>query len=154
MLTILFLDIDGVLNRHKRQENNYCGIEPECVHHLNIILNEFPHLMVVLSSSWRYITFGGHMSIEGLRSMFLTHGLCLNGHLLSTTCSDEHIATREKQIQNWLETNMGTRNYNFAVLDDLPLDLPLSVFVRTDAGTGLTEMQAQEVIAILKGRTW
>lgn len=61
-LSIIFLDIDGVLNHEnwyeKITENGhpYTGsrdIDPDCVKNLNLIINSVKNCKIVLSTSWR-----------------------------------------------------------------------------------------------------
>lgn len=68
-MKILFLDIDGVLNNHEKLESGYCGISQPQAHHLNLILDTFPDLKLVISSAWRYMTFRGDMTLRGFEML-------------------------------------------------------------------------------------
>lgn len=164
---ILFLDIDGVLNRHEPHSNGFCGIEPENARHLNRILLECPETRIVVSSAWRYYVHNGHMTVRGLEGLLLTHGLDCRGRVLDVTDPDpdtfnpaEHeppfdaerwaargLIWRKAQISNWL---LQFHDYKspFVVLDDLDLDMP--ELVRTDPRMGLTARLARAVVARLR----
>jgi len=74
--TFLFVDIDGVLNRHIHHDHNpYTGIDPRCMNNLNKIMSSVPGLKIVLTSAWRYLILGQQMTIQGFNSMMYGHGL-------------------------------------------------------------------------------
>src|SRR4051812_10891411 len=55
---VLFLDIDGCLNRKIAHANGYCGLRPKNVRNLNHILAS-PRVRIVISSAWRYMISSG-----------------------------------------------------------------------------------------------
>lgn len=58
MMTVIFLDIDGVLNDHRRMRNGYSQLTRRCVRELAKILRTRPEARIVVSSAWRYIVTG------------------------------------------------------------------------------------------------
>ncbi len=106
MQKILFLDIDGVLKGHQFMGGaQSCKINPENVKHLNKILDTVDNLKIVLSSSWRYMIFGGAMTLKGFEYMLRTYGVNCIDKLDSHTCSDETVRGRHFQISHWLQTH-------------------------------------------------
>jgi hypothetical protein len=69
-MKIIFLDIDGVLNRHILQNNGYCGIEQPHVQALNYILAKVPEAKIVVSSAWRYMVHQQAMTLKGLSTFY------------------------------------------------------------------------------------
>lgn len=167
----IFLDFDGVLNRHKRHANGVCGLDLECVDHLNWILAEYPHCKVVVSSAWRYYVHNGFMTLEGFELMLQTHGLNCHGRIHGITriddvpddlrgvapqnLTDEHrrqwheigLRDRAQQIREYAAEHGITR---FVVLDDLPLEVPN--LVQTNPDAGLTLEKVYQVTQLLEGR--
>lgn len=144
----LFLDIDGVLNRHIMLENGYCGIDPFCVWTLNKIFKAV-ETEVVISSAWRYMMLGKQITDEGFTYLLRTHGYAgpdIAGH----TIADESEPMREDQIYNWLDRFSFIKHW--AVLDDLDLDFGLDNwrFVKTDGFEGITKEHTDKVVGILK----
>lgn len=130
-MSILFLDIDGVLNGHNGL------IDKHCMANLNYIIDE-TDCFVVISSSWRYM-IPDAMTIKGFEYMLMTHGF--KGHIIGITDRDEVIPRREQQIEAY------PKDDRWAVVDDLPLQI--ENFVRTDAMVGLQHHDAVKLIQIL-----
>jgi hypothetical protein len=143
----IFLDCDGVLNGHQKMSNHYSRLEPRNVENFNNLLKRFPDALIIISSSWRYLVHNGSMNLEGLQSLFLTHGLDCFKKIHGITESDEDTADSmgyprvsfESQtkwyewIKNYGITVRRQQIYtyakqhefkNFIVLDDLDLDMP------------------------------
>lgn len=113
----IFLDIDGVLNRHGFDVLALsCSIEPDCVRELNRILAAIPDAGIVLSSAWRYMVARDAMTLRGFEYMLRTHGVRCVNRLIGLTCPDEEIEERGLQIHHWLNENGGRRRY--VVIDD------------------------------------
>lgn len=161
--SILFLDIDGVLNSHDFCPKAMCGpIHRDKVDHLNRILVA-TDAKVVLSSAWRYIAHRGEANLAGLDWLLRSHGLHA-GRLIGFTREDTLMQRsptwdgstpwpvaneRGEQILDWLRFHPAGR---IAVLDDLDLGitavgLPL---VQTNGSVGLTGSDADRVIELLK----
>lgn len=147
---LIFLDIDGVLNRHDQWTNGYCGTHVENVVLLNRILAE-TDAVIVVSSAWRYNVLRGDMTVRGFENLLLSHGIDCHRRLIGVTCSDEDLEGRGLQIRHWLNENGGGRRY--VVIDDLDLGITEQghPFVRTDGEVGLTDRDANKAISILSG---
>ena len=150
--SIVFLDIDGVLNGHRRDAHGYCRIEAGPVVHLNRILAE-TEARLVITSSWRYLVHSGAMTLEGFSYMLITHGIACHGRLAGVTCRDEEAGSRGDQITRWLDQYplRGARSA-YVVIDDEDAGVtgaghPL---VRTDGRVGLTHRDADAAIAVLR----
>ena len=160
-MNLLFLDVDGVLNSHDFSEAAMCGpIHADKERRLNGVLI-LTGAKVVLSSAWRYLVHRDEMNLTGLDWLLRSHGL-LAGRLIGVTGPDTmverphwdgstpwpHTNERGEQIRDWLTANPAER---VAVVDDLDLGitavgLPL---VLTDGKVGLTEADAEKLVAIL-----
>lgn len=151
-MKILFLDIDGVLNGHQYNDQAKSnGICKSCVSQLNRIILE-TDCKIVLSSAWRYMISGGAMTNTGFRYMMSTHGV-VGLDIIDITVPDEEVPLRGNQISNWIQTNAYD---SFAVVDDEWYGGPDYVRNRTtltNGKIGLTEIDADKVIEILKGDT-
>lgn len=165
-MRIIFLDIDGVLNRHI---TDYCVesqsniIRPELIRNLNRIILA-TDAKIVLSSAWRYMILGGAITKEGFGYMLRTHGVCHQVEIVGITKRDEEIPTRGEQIEAWMYAWNHIAKSN-AVANGLPEPLPTTYvvidnddfgitdhkhpFVRTDDTIGLTEVDADQAIKIL-----
>jgi len=138
-MSILFLDIDGVLNGHQRHANGYCGIDSHCMSNLNHVIAQ-TKCLVVISSAWRYM-MPEAMTITGFEYLLKSHGL--NGSVYGYTERDEVISKREDQILAY------PKQGKWAVVDDLPLQI--ENFVRTDGRIGMQRHEADMLIKILAG---
>jgi hypothetical protein len=173
----ILLDIDGVLNKHLRHDNGYCGIDRGCVRHFNRILRAVPLAKICIISAWRYNVHGKAMTVKGMEAMLLPHGVDCYGRIVGITESDEqicgHIRSREwlqehgahirrTQVWRWLfgtdpffadeVARLGDRQW--CVIDDLDLGfLPEYSWrqVVTQGDVGLTVEDADRAIAILRG---
>jgi hypothetical protein len=158
---VLFLDMDGVMNDHSKLPSGYCGIHPEKVELLNWLFAEVPDLRIVLSTSWRYMILKGEMTLKGFEMLMLIHGIQCQGRVIGYTVADgavedepDHqdalawekagLSMRHKQIMRYVEENGITR---FAVVDDLPLDVPN--LVQTSYNAGMDYRDACEIKRIL-----
>lgn len=160
-MKVLFLDIDGVLNPHERMATGYCGICRERAGHLNRILATVPDAHIVISSAWRYMILNGSMTLRGFEFLLLIHGVCCHGRLHGHTCADGDICEEppHDDMEAWREIGLAMRAgqisryvaehgvVRFAVLDDLPIDVPNLVL--TQSGIGLTAAEADKVIELL-----
>lgn len=138
---VIFLDIDGVLNRITTGPSKF---EPGCVRAFNKILRAVPEAKVVLSSAWRHL-IGSTFTQESFVYMLYTHGLMVRGRFLGHTERETaEVTPRSKQIYNWVEMNGVDR---FVAIDDLPLGMP--EHYQTDAAEGLTMEDADAIIKML-----
>jgi hypothetical protein len=159
---LLFLDLDGVLNGHeKHPDSHYCGMRPDLVQRLNRVLYAVPDAKIVISSAWRYMILEGAMTLKGFQYLISIHGVAawdrLHGHTAADVPPDEQpshgdvetwaangLRWRNEQIAAYVAEHKPTR---WAVVDDLPLSVPN--FVQTDGTIGLTDADADRLIAIL-----
>lgn len=173
-MNIIFLDIDGVLNSndwYKRRgeattlPHPLDDIDPECVKHLNKIIEE-TEAKVVVSSTWRL----GH-TIEGLQNIL--EKIDFKGELVGVTPHlggiEGYTIPRGCEIERWLKEHgkfqrinwsiKTQREYveksivkNYVILDD-DSDMLLCQrehFVKTSWKDGLNEKLALQCIEILK----
>lgn len=147
---IIFLDVDGVLNRRVLGEPQIC---PECCRNLNDIL-EATGAMVVVSSSWRYQILRGDHTNESWAKQFHDHG-AERLTVIDTIDADRGHYTRGKLIRLWLALKrgeFGVRQY--CVIDDEDYDIGtyhVTRFIQTDPRVGLTASDAARAIQILNG---
>lgn len=164
-MKVLFLDIDGVLNGHEyNPDAGSCLIKRDCIQRLNRILRE-TGAKIVVSSAWRYIMLTTEesppaMTMVGFEYMLRTHGAS-SVDLMGMTGSDEefgwsmenNVPVRGKQIRRWLADHRPHFEIDsYCVLDDDDLgisELHSECFVRTDGRVGLTDENADDVIAVL-----
>ena len=159
---IIFLDIDGVLNDHCALPSKYCGTKRECVLNFNAVLDAVPDAKIVVSSAWRYMILRGDVTLRGFEMLLLTHGVKCDGRIIGHTEADGKIEDepshfhpqawsvaglrwRKEQIYRWVKSSEIAR---FVVVDDLDLGMPEQV--KIDGETGMTILDADEVISRLK----
>jgi len=166
MHKILFLDIDGVLNTKfwyrkmdddtPRDKWGYV-FDPMSVNNLKRIVDE-TGAKIVISSSWKCV------GLPELRKMWKARKL--PGKIIDVTPNcmcDEDLqdidldlidpgASRGYEIREWLSRH-GEQVSHYAIIDDMYEMLPeqLSHLVMTDSETGITDEDADKVIAILNG---
>jgi hypothetical protein len=124
-MSVLFLDIDGVLNDHAYDERaESTTLLRPCVDRLNRVLDE-TGCVVVVSSAWRYMVLGRAMSLHGFEYLLRTHGVRCSGRLVGTTGRDRDTTDkteRGRQVGAWLAA-YGCPEEPWAVVDDLPVRL-------------------------------
>ena len=145
--SLVFLDIDGVLNCHEKGPGEtFMGIQPSKAVLFNRLLEDSGSAFVV-SSAWRYLVHRGDMTLDGLDWMFRSHWIHGN-RLIGITREDTMISgphgppvavanERGQQITDWLTANNWTRPY--IVLDDLDLGISRArhPFIHLMGGVGL-----------------
>lgn len=149
---ILFLDCDGSgLNGHERHPNGYCGSRPDVVARLNRVIAATDCVLVV-TSAWRYLVHSGQMTVLGLESLLLTHGVAAHCRVAAVTRRDAapEDCDRGRQVADWLVANAAAGPGRYAVLDDLELDIPVHghPFVHVAGGDGMDDAAAA-LIALL-----
>ena len=152
---VIFLDIDGVLNRTKHAK--HICIDADCVERLRRLVEE-TDAVIVLSTFWRYfdryIAYILHRhGIDQARVVGITPGTppTAMGVMASSAADDSNYANRAEEIEAWLSADGGDRR--FVVLDDRRSASNARLapnFVRTDAATGLTDADVQAAIALLR----
>lgn len=142
---VLFLDIDGVLNDHA-----FNGIDQRKTAILNIVLDRLPTLKIVVSSAWRHYINEGHMTLKGfeimLRACGLHCGLRLSGHT-EDDGTDFQNCGRANLIRKY------AKDHNLScwvAIDDEPLTLPNTHFIQTNGDLGITQRNADDLLAMLR----
>lgn len=155
-LPIVFLDIDGVLNRTKHAK--HIRFEEDLVERLKRIVDQ-TNAQIVISSFWRhfheYIAYVlDRYGIAASRVVGATPGL---GHhkdskMIDRSSDDiKEYTCRSQEIKVWLAKH-APENANYVILDDRPsaadgTQLERFVFCKTELG--LTEEDADKAIEIL-----
>ena len=155
---LLFLDIDGVLNRTATAPQ--INLEQDKVDRLRDVLDK-SGADVVLSTYWRafeeYIAYTfGRMGAQGERVVGRTPG---NPHLQDSVAHDDAVkTTRIVEIATYMEERFGADQAawpNFAIVDDKQVvpdgNAWSSRFVRTTHDVGLTDELAAELLGALTG---
>lgn len=150
---VLFLDIDGVLNRHEQHRNGYCGIDEVLALNLDRVAHG-TDCTIVISSAWRYLVLNGQMKIDGFRSLMLTHGVPfrLTERVAGTIRKDASATNcdRGRQIAQWLHGSDYRLGQAVAVDDrDDGITAEGIALVQTDANIGLDEQAAERLLAAL-----
>ena len=163
---ILFLDIDGVLNTERHHEYCYKNgldnsdeygylFDPIAVKNLAKIVNETGS-DIVISSSWKYsglstlLDMWSDRALPG-RVIDITPDTESDEFLLHADLENmEFLSCRGYEIKEWLSAH-GKNVFQYAILDDEQEMLPdqQSHFVLTNPTMGITEQDADAIIAIL-----
>jgi hypothetical protein len=147
-MMVLFLDIDGVLNRFGDERGNgattenidgttLVGVDPSCLAIYEAMLTRIDPI-IVLSSSWRVA--------PELCRYLRRQGVYFHD---TTICRDLELdLTRGHEIQLWL--NECEEEPPYAILDDdksgiLPHQMPH--FFHADGATGITHELADRIVA-------
>lgn len=144
---VIFLDIDGVLNRYAflGAPSTINSIEPELAGRLNKILL-FTGAKLIISSTWRHLILNGHYDIHGFGHMLRTHGITA-ANVAGTTADDA--VNRGRQIRNWLRANIPWPNYVILDDDDEGMSYHEHRFIKIDAREGLQDRHVEKAIEIL-----
>jgi hypothetical protein len=138
-VSILFLDVDGVLNNRRTRQVTECGctgVDGVNVKHLQRILKE-TGCAIVVSSTWRRWP-------ELMRELWAklgaeTEARCLGFTPVMDSCD------RGIEIQKWLNDN--EYRDQFVIVDDDSDMVHLAPYlVKTDNNHGLTGENADEII--------
>ena len=146
--SILFLDIDGVMNTTASSVQHRSGLQ--FTHHAARALREVVRKSecgIIISSSRR------SAGLAMLRTCFVRNGMPdIAGRIIGATPRFSGFDTddwREDEIEDWLAANGVTGRY--AILDDKPLAGPLRQrLVQTDADLGLVPAMVPEVLSLLR----
>jgi hypothetical protein len=145
--TVLFLDIDGVLNSmrsceaykgfpHGFDAKNMAMFDHTAIALIRRLCNE-TDASIVLSSSWRIL----HSVHE-----------CANGLDLPIFDRTPSLGTkRGQEIKAWLDAHPGVATYAIVDDDSDMLTEQRRYFVKTDIYEGLTFRNYRELVGILKG---
>ena len=162
---IIFLDIDGVLNRTKHA--THIRLDDDLVLKLKTILDVVEGCNIVLSTFWRYY-------IEYIKYVLSRYGInpsCIigatpgyNRSMIGRSSEDcSEYKCRGDEIKSWLRENYGGEDYEikcrnqFIILDDRPTaagsnnndQFLLDHFILCDTNKGLTDENVLKAISIL-----
>lgn len=158
-MKLIFLDVDGVLNRIATEERceGYTFVEPQKLLYLQEIVQK-TGANLVLTSTWRrgwYCKEHGLTKesrdledirfFDALQRKLREYGL----ELLSYT---DDFALRGKEIEKWLKDWTGEPIESFVILDDLPeeeLEPYAARLVQTCLHEGLLPEHVEQAIAML-----
>jgi hypothetical protein len=146
-MSIIFLDIDGVLNNtnHTLYMSSTVGrshglpLDPVSIWTLNEILM-LTGSNIVISSSWRIIK-----SLDSLRVTFRKNGI--NGNLVGVT---PHVAgmQRGQEIEQYVHVH---EVKNFVIIDDSSdMEPYMDKLVQTDTRYGLRPLHIEAVTSLLE----
>lgn len=135
MIKLIFLDIDGVLNQHEYNINTGCCTIDKDKAALITNLAIDTNSNIVISSAWRYMVYGGAMTMIGFNYLLNTHGLPkIHGITRQDLSQNE---PRGFQITDYL------KNFNpskYIIFDDLCPNLFLGhekSFIHIDGTLGI-----------------
>lgn len=147
--TILFLDIDGVMNTTDSALRHRGGqvFTRDAVEALRWMVRE-TDCKIVISSTRR------REGVEAMRALFSRNGLVAEAARIigCTPCFVAHDTDdwREDEIEAWLDGH-GDKE-KFAILDDNPFTGSMRKYlILTDHDSGLTMALARRVAALLRG---
>jgi hypothetical protein len=146
-MTILFVDIDGVLNtrnhlRRQKLQNGFCTKLDWCPAAVNNLrrLCDMVDGHIVVSSSWRH-----DHTLDELREIFRNNGLDEERVIGVTPSTAEQTGNenycRGHEIAAWLRENPAE---NYLILDDDATMLPHQEerLIKTDIESGFAELDA------------
>lgn len=157
--SVIFLDIDGVLNR-TREAKLVC-FEEDLIARFKSLLKSVPAASIVLSTFWRpflpYVAYVLHRhGIDARRIVGRTPGCspairsCPFLSVETSILNDADEPSRAHEIRKWLVDHPHVRQ--FVIIDDRESAADeglLSHFVHTDTRLGLTDRDVAKAIAIL-----
>mmetsp|Transcript_8083 Transcript_8083/g.12363 ORF Transcript_8083/g.12363 Transcript_8083/m.12363 type:complete len:177 (-) Transcript_8083:248-778(-) len=164
-LTIIFLDIDGVLlpfgGERSTSEISCSGLFPDrTIEAFNAILKECPSSLIVLSSTWRVSQEFCQQILQAFRDYAKTNdGEFLPTQFYDVTNINNH-SERQWEIHDWLSSSQNIEAW--IALDDEELiegdtnKKYCSEFqdhvVKTASHVGLTKKDAETAILLLKAQ--
>lgn len=151
-MSVLFLDVDGVLNGSATKRSPKASFWPKLVERLNHVL-WVTECDLVISSAWRYFMLGSRPSMtpEGFQSMLRSHSVRLHGRSLGGTVGDVtgDPLERGRQVQQF-RRDAKLEEVPYAIVDDMSEDsFPSMSFVRTDARRGLQDAEVKKLVKLL-----
>ena len=140
-MKVIFLDIDGVLNNARSNEESltFPSIDEDNLQHLKRTIDA-TNASIVLTSTWKE----DYQDNDAIRSF-------INEKVPVFDTTHDKILNRGKGILNYLSAHRDVEG--FVVLDDEAYDFVecglVDHCVKTSYGCGLTEMDAERAIRIL-----
>ena len=150
-MTIIFLDIDGVLNvmgvTYRSMICKSRSIETHLMERLEFILDRSSNTRVVISSAWGILD-----AIDKLTKMRFKHLDKIIGR------TDRHMRYRGNQIQHWLDTHKDLNVTNYVVLEDEINDvcgskcstIPKEHVIEVNMVEGLSETNTLDTVRLLQ----
>lgn len=111
-MKVIFLDIDGVLNKNNTYMKSGLFMEPELVKRFNELLEELSDVKIVISSSWRD-------DMDDLQSQLQLNGFKYWNRVIGKTHKEN--LYRGEQILAYLKYHKNIENY--LVVDDSMIDI-------------------------------
>jgi hypothetical protein len=160
MKSILFLDIDGVLNSRQyiRRMNELWDdpkyqIDPDCVVRLNKITDE-TGANIVVSSTWRIPFLHTADGLTKLQDLFSGYGITgkvvgMTPDFVAQQYGSLYVASghRGDEITAWLTDNPEVDN--FVILDDETVTGYDDRLIKTEFDTGLLDSHVERAIIML-----
>ena len=132
-MKVIFLDIDGVLNKENWMLEKTAWIDEEKLSMLSSVIKE-TDAKIVMTSNWREVWNEPMFYTNEKNGIFLGHKL-FEKYEIPIVGFTEIFGKREDEIRKYLADHMYIEKY--AVVDDK--DLNIDNFVRTDKRFGLTK---------------
>lgn len=139
---VLFLDVDGVLNKHKESGKD-SGLDIKKCELIKQLIEQVEDLQIILSSAWRYMGYGKDSVFQQ----------CLRGigiddwPIIGMTELENTIENRDVTIWKFVFKN---KLKNWAVLDDLECISKLGRrAVQTDSKKGVSKKDIRKIANIL-----
>lgn len=152
--TYLYLDIDGILNKHDTLPNGYNTIYLDKMQLLNRIVAN-TKCRIVLVSAWRYLILNGQMTLIGFSSLLLTYGLTDSNYICGYIEEDFAVDNKNDRALNILKYRKDNliEDCKYLVLDDLDLGytalgLP---WYSVDGSIGIVEEDVEKITKELLG---
>lgn len=161
-MKVIFLDFDGVLNSEgsfvyedrRRNEWKLQGIKGPvnetlcnvCTSNFQMILDKFPEVKVVISSTWREM-----FSLDWLKDKLAEYRID-SSRVIDVTPIDHRKGDRGKEIQDWLDKHPEVTHY--IIIDDNDWGIRnihgFYRFIQTSWETGMTVSHVEEAMEKLK----
>lgn len=139
-MKVIFLDVDGVLNRGKQMEK----VEDDKIELLNQIVKA-TNAEIVLSSDWRYWLNTNDEDVMLLKRKLSSVGI----EIMSSTPITKH-GYRGAEICQWINEWTGEGIERFVILDDRDDMKPyMDRLVQTSFDLGLQEKHVKRAIQLL-----
>lgn len=149
MRRLIFLDIDGVLNSHKRSDEIGdqsvlpIGIDRTCLSLLKNFCEEIK-ASIVISSTWRK----AHPSVDWFIGMFAAHGWYFPEAPIVGMTIRSSSGYRGGEIDEYI--NQVDGHCDYVIFDDGGDFLPHHPLVRVDIRVGLQESDIQKALEIFR----
>ena len=156
MISVVFLDVDGVLNNSETTDltpEHFTGLDDILLQRLSTIISETKSV-VVLTSTWKDEWNKDKSKCIGdgkyLEEKLLQYGVTIFDKVDDSKTGSFH---RAASINNYLESHLDIEHY--LILDDFEFDFAsypelIKHWIHTDESVGLTEDDIQIGINILR----